>query len=116
MRKVFFKSLTLALALCFISGCAKDPYVARRVQGECTPQIDIDRPQIEQGRPNFFLDLLGNIWSLPSKILLLDTRVGNHHVSDKTTDYLRQYLKDNDLCDVKVRVNQYAPGAEWRRL
>jgi hypothetical protein len=53
---------------------------------------------------------------LPSKILLLNHKVDNHDVSEQTAEAIHEYLASNDLPNVKVRLNQYAPGDEWRRL
>jgi hypothetical protein len=42
--------------------------------------------------------------------------VDNHDISQEVEDALREYLHANDLHNVKVRLNQYAPGGEWSRL
>lgn len=102
------------LALFFASGCATVPY---RYSGELENRpIWRDEPQIEVGRPNAFLDTVGNIVSIPSKIILLSTKVDNHRISPETIAAMEEYLARNDLRNVKVRVNQYAPGGEWIRL
>lgn len=112
--------LTSAFCMCMACcvSCVSIPY----------PQLDhlaLDRPrpvtppgepQIERGRPNKALDAIGWVFGIPSKIILLDRRADNHHVSDKATDALSKYLAFNGLSDVKVRVNQYAPQREFRRL
>jgi hypothetical protein len=49
-------------------------------------------------------------------VLIWDRRVNNHAVSEDTTLAVSNYLEQNQLPDVCVRVNQYAPGEEWRRL
>jgi hypothetical protein len=75
--------------------------------------------QIETGSPYGFLDFAGswlNPTSLLGKLFLWDLRVQNHQVSDTTVATLQEYLDDNGLKDVKVRINQYAPGGEWSRL
>ncbi|HLC16800.1 MAG TPA: hypothetical protein VJL89_11315 [Thermodesulfovibrionia bacterium] len=56
-----------------------------------------------------------SIWSL-SKFFLWNWKVDNHNISYDTEEKLRQYLADNDLNNVKVRLNQYNPGDEWSRL
>lgn len=73
-------------------------------------------PQIEWGRTNGLVDGVGNIVAIPSKVLLLDSRVDDHSLTACTVGLLSQYLADNGLGHVKVRINQYAPGREWRRL
>ncbi|BCR03177.1 hypothetical protein DESUT3_02460 [Desulfuromonas versatilis] len=105
----------LGLGILLLAGCAATPY---RYGGGPDSQATIwrDQPQVERGRPNLFLDTLGNIVSLPSKLLLFSTKVDNHHVSDETVAAIESYLQANELENVKVRVNQYAPGGEWIRL
>jgi len=72
--------------------------------------------QIEFGRPNAVIDGVGWLFGIPSKILLWDRRAENHNVSPQTAAVVRNYLQSNGMSDVKVRINQYAPGDEWRRL
>lgn len=108
----------LALLVLWSSGCASTPY--EYATGTATPltlHLAPGEEQIERGRPNAFVDGIGHyFFSLPSKLLLLSWRMNNHDVSEETGQALETYLRDNGLCDVKVRLNQYAPGAEWKRL
>jgi hypothetical protein len=78
--------------------------------------LEDNEPQIERGEARPILDSVGNIVGIPSKIMLWNRRVDNHDVSDETEAKLANYLAANELIDVKVRVNQYAPRAEWKRL
>lgn len=74
-------------------------------------------PQVERGEPKEFLDWIGhNVISLPSKLILWNWDVANHNISAETEEILKQYLADNSLNNVKVRLNDYSPGDEWRRL
>jgi hypothetical protein len=108
----------LALSVVFSLACASTPYpYGRDLETDLTLQLRPGEEQIERGRPNLLLDGLGHyLFSLPSKLLLLDWKVGNHDISEETQDSLREYLDANGLCNVKVRLNQYAPGGEWSRL
>jgi hypothetical protein len=72
--------------------------------------------RIERGRPNRFLDGTGRIFGVPQQLLYWNRRVNNHQVSAKTEQLVAEYLLANDLPEVLVRVNQYAPLAEWKRL
>jgi hypothetical protein len=72
--------------------------------------------QIERGRKRPVLDGLGWAFGIPGKILLWDRRVDNHAVSPRTEGAIREYLAANDLDHVKVRINQYAPLDDWKRL
>ena len=93
---------------CALAGCASQtPYMNQ------APGI-----QIEEGRPCAPIDLIGNILSIPWKILLLEWRFGNHTISPQTEAILTQYLHDRsqDLSHTLIRVNQYAPHKDLKRL
>lgn len=53
---------------------------------------------------------------IPNKILLWNTKVDSHTVSPEVERELRQYMAQRGLTDVKVRMNQYDPVGEWKRL
>jgi hypothetical protein len=74
-----------------------------------------DEP-VERGSPRPVIDGIGWFCGIPAKILLWNRRAENHHVSADTEDALRCYLAANGLDHVKVRINQYAPLEDWRRL
>lgn len=99
-------------------GCATVPYEkGQGIEQVNTLKLKPNESQIERGRPIKLVDLPGHyILSLPSKLLLLNWKIDNHDISRESEEILQQYLADNDLHQVKVRLNQYAPGAEWRRL
>ena len=108
----------LLILLLLAGGCASLPYQygaareATELSGGEAPEAQIDR-----GRPLPFLDGAGHyVVSLPTKLMLLDWQVDNHRFSPENEALLAGYLADNHLSEVKVRVNQYAPGAEWMRL
>lgn len=73
--------------------------------------------QIEIGRPVKWVDGFGNhFFSLPAKLILLNWKVDNHEIGEQTEEAIADYLATNGLCNVKVRLNQYAVGGEWSRL
>lgn len=88
-------------------------YAAEQETSEWTTE-----PQIEVGTPNIVIDGLGNILSLPKKIILLDLKIDNHAVSPQTTQAIRDYIQDNPqwMKETKVRVNQFTPVGEFKRL
>jgi hypothetical protein len=98
------------------SACASLPYE----RGRCAELEGLplrgNEAQIERGNPHAFLDGLGWVLGIPSKITLLSLKADNHSVSPETEAALARYLETNGLCDVKVRINQYAVGREWSRL
>lgn len=105
------------LVLC--SGCATVPYhYGKDVEyiKARTPVPD-NTPQITCGRPNRFLDASDWIWpnSLFGKLILWNVKVDSHQISTNTVAAMRQYLDDNELKDVRVRINDHRPGLELRR-
>ncbi|MDA1043817.1 MAG: hypothetical protein O3C57_01195 [Verrucomicrobia bacterium] len=109
--------LLLGALVVFGAGCATVPYdYGQRLKTDRYYVMPEDEPQIEVGRPVKVLDVAGWIWGIPSKIILWNSKVDNHYVSDDTSAAIREYLALNELSHVKVRINQYRPGAEWKRL
>ncbi|QDV25542.1 hypothetical protein [Aureliella helgolandensis] len=81
-----------------------------------SPELLDAEPQIQRGEPRKVLDAAGWVWGIPSKILLWDRRVDNHRISPETEIAISDYLAVNGLNTVRVRLNQYRPGDDWRRL
>jgi hypothetical protein len=79
------------------------------------PQLKND-PQFEHGQPRKVVDAVGWVFGIPKKVILWDRRAVNHHVSTETEQSLAQYLDANGLVSTKVRINEYDPVGEWRRL
>ena len=119
MSKHAVKAIVVPLVIGgLIAGCARVPYrYGDKLEGPRTLQLRPGEPQIERGKPLWLLDGLGHcVFSLPTKLLLFDWRVCNHGISPEVEAKLKQYLAENGLQNVKVRLNQHAPGDEWRRL
>jgi len=106
-----------ALGLLTLAGCAGGPYrYAGDYRTECDPPLAPGESQIERGRRAPVIDTVGWVVGIPGKIFMLDARVDNHRVSAETECRLQQYLAENGLDKVKVRINEYDPAGEWRRL
>jgi hypothetical protein len=71
---------------------------------------------IERGESRPILDAVGWVLGIPNKIVLWDSRIDNHDISFATELAVQEYLVANELSGVKVRLNQYAPLDEWKRL
>lgn len=71
---------------------------------------------IEYGKRNEVIDSVGWVVGIPRKLMIWDRRIDNHDVSSNTTSTVSTYLSDRGLNDVKLRVNQYDPIGEWKRL
>lgn len=106
------------LVVLLTSGCVSGPYrhgfrEEYRVADELAA---INTPPIERGEPRRVIDAVGWLVGLPDRILFWNRRVENHKISPETEQAIAEYLAANDLATVKVRLNQYAPRDEWRRL
>ncbi len=73
-------------------------------------------PRFERGRPVWILDAFGDLISKPYQLLFWSRGYGNHRVSERTESYVVQFLDKQNLQDVKVRINQWAPHKEVGRL
>lgn len=77
------------------------------------PALEID---VQHGEPSKVIDGVGWVLGIPSKLLLLDKRADNHDVSPETVEQTYEFLAERDVDGVMVRVNQYDPIGEWKRL
>ena len=106
-------SFWMALA----SGCVSTgPYEYGRFHPSRPTGTDVTTVAVEYGAPNKTLDRIGNILGTPAKLLSLNSKIDNHHVSDETIDKLTIYMEKNDITDVYVAVNDYSPKDQWRRM
>jgi hypothetical protein len=114
----FLCGLSCYVLCLLLSGCVTAPYHygAHTNYYESQELADITAQQIERGRPRRFIDGVGWVVGIPDKILLWNRRIENHNISDKTEQAVADYLTKNELTSVKVRLNQYAPGDDWKRL
>jgi len=113
-----FSGFPALLLLGLLAGCATVPYHygTDRENVDFQPTGPEESP-FARGRPVPLLDGAGHyVVSLPTKVILLNWQVDNHRISAETEAVLCDYLVANHLTGVKVRLNQYAPGGEWRRL
>ena len=107
-----FSMLTCILLLGgSLSGCMV--FDRRMTSFEACHPSDI---MVERGKDRPIIDGVGWVVGIPDKIVLWNRRVNNHDISPETEEQLKQYMAQKGLSDTKVRLNQYAPGDEWRRL
>src|SRR5262249_19753528 len=83
---------------------------------ERLPPVQTPTVEVEYGPQRPIIDGVGWVVGIPRKVLLWDRRADNHAVSDETVGEVSSYLHERGVEDVKVRVNQYAPWEEWKRL
>ena len=122
---VAFFAVTMSLS-CTGCGCINGPRTfhasisdrAHSVSSVKNSEDQRPTPSIEvvQGNPNKVVDSIGWIVGIPRRIVLWDRRVDNHQVQPETMAEVATYAKVNELDGICVRVNQYAPGEEWKRL
>ena len=78
--------------------------------------LDDPKPVIERGKERPIIDCIGWVFGIPQRIILWDPRVDNHRISGETEAVIAKYIADNDLHHIKVRLNQYAPLQDLKRL
>ena len=99
------------------SGCA--PLRPRAITADeflLSPELRDGHAQVQRGKRRKIIDATGWVIGIPDKILLWNRRVDNHNISDRTEQVIGEYLAINSLDTTRVRLNQYAPGDDWRRL
>jgi hypothetical protein len=107
---------TCALWCLTLLGCALKPYQYgdfhdAPVEGDTAPSVVVER-----GPPNEKLDRIAKIVGFPARILPMNSKINDHHIAAETEEKLKTYLEKNDLTDVTVFINDYAPKEQWRRL
>lgn len=109
--------VAIATALTVEAG-GLEPREIPLTQRNVSPQLEAaTRPQpVERGAERPIVDGIGWVVGIPRKIILWDLRVANHRVSSQTESAIEDYLTEHELDHVKVRINQYAPVADWKRL
>lgn len=110
-----YKLMAILSVCLFLTGCQS---IGNRIpSGAAISYRDAQTGiQVERGRPNAVVDGLGWVVGTPTKLALWDRRADNHDVSPQTEAALLQYMDRNGLGDSLVRINQYDPWDEWKRL
>ena len=76
-------------------------------------------PQLERGHSIPPVDFVGNVLSLPMKLLLWSWKFNLHSISTPTEDKLIEYLEARHLAglkDARFQLNEYNPGQDLSRL
>jgi hypothetical protein len=117
-RAAGLPTLSCAVLCLLVCGCVTAPYRYGSDAGYHTSEqlAALTETQIERGRPRPVIDGVGWVVGIPNKIVLWNRRIENHNISPETEQAIADYLARNELKTVKVRLNQYAPGRDWRRL
>ncbi len=117
---MFYKPRKICVLINFflllaILGCASVPKNQAAIPDVPPRLLSNGKPQIEWGMRILPLDLLASLLATPTKLILWDWRFCNHNISKKTEYAIQDYLAKNDLNEVKVRINQFAPFQEVGR-
>lgn len=110
-----------SLLVTMSAGCASVPMAfhsgARNIDSAtCSSDGCTSSIHVVAGQPNKFIDGAGWVLGIPRKLILWDRRVDNHNVSPDTVSKVATFAEATQMADVCIRVNQYAPIDEWRRL
>lgn len=100
------------IAVTFSSGCASFNAFDKVAR---TPDAAVAVTMV-RGKPNRVIDSVGVVLGIPNRLAILDEGVDNHNISAATESELSNYIVERELNEVLVRVNQYDPLGEWKRL
>lgn len=111
------RSVACAALMLASTGCA--PLRPRAIDANpliLSQQLKDDQPQVQRGKRRKIVDSVGWVIGIPDKVLLWNRRIDNHNISPRTEEVVGQYLAVNGLDTTRVRLNQYAPLDDWKRL
>ena len=112
--KMAFAAMVVFMGL--LSGCSTFNAFEQRSDLGLRQRRALSDTKIVRGKPRPVVDGLGRVFGIPNQIALGNRRVDNHSVSQETEQQVLQYLHDQELDCVLVRVNQYDPVGEWKRM
>jgi hypothetical protein len=112
-----FLGLLFVCTLC-LSGCRiLAPRAIDNSKQNIAPELlQANSLPIERGKPRAIIDGVGWVVGIPSKLLLWDSRIDNHKIGLETEACVAEYLSQNQMGHVKVRLNQYRPWDDMKRL
>ncbi|MCC6511212.1 MAG: hypothetical protein IT423_19075 [Pirellulaceae bacterium] len=117
LSKRLVSACLLASALVLLSGCqALKPRSITANRWLLSEELRDGSQQVQRGEKRPIIDGVGWVLGIPSKIILWNRRIDNHNISLRTEEVVNDYLVANALDTTRVRINQYAPGDDWRRL
>lgn len=110
-------STTIAalLLVCTIGGCSTFNVFDQKRPGTISSRNHGHGVQIARGKPRPVVDAVGRLFGTANQLALGNRLVDNHAISPATEHQVVQYLQDQQLNSVLVRVNQYDPLGELKR-
>lgn len=116
MRELCSKTYSILRFVCILA--VVGVFLPQTVMAAAETETISEEAQIEKGQPNLLLDGIGNIISIPKKVILWNSKVDSHNIGPETEKYLTNFIEDNpdEMKDVKVRINQWTPVGDFRHL
>lgn len=113
---VVMRNWIAAILALLAAGCATTPYKYGRFHPQSPGGVRLQAIEVVYGKPRKTLDRIGYVLGTPARLVTLNKKTNNHHVSAETVEKLKVYLAVNDITDVYVAVNEYDPKGQWQRL
>ncbi len=98
------------------AGCATSNYQYSHFSNSAPGEITQTALLVEQGQPDKTLDTMAYVVETPQRVLPFLPQVKRHELSPESTEKLTTYLRNNDLADVRIQINEYDPAGQWRLL
>jgi len=114
-QRIFAPTMLMILGCLLMTGC-QTIHSSRSRDTPLSYQDEATGIMVQRGRPNTLLDGIGWVAGTPTKLAIWDRRADNHDVSHETETALLRYMDTNSLNSSLVRINQYDPWGEWKRL
>ncbi len=115
MDAVRLRAAVGVVVACVASGCSALHRQAQTPTAWTQPGGETDIV-VTHGKDRPFVDGVGWVLGIPGKLIFWDSRFLDHDVSPETEDRIVEYLAARDVDGVAVRINEYAPIDEWKRL
>lgn len=113
-----YAHIACSLLVILMSGCSMNQSIVQNDADQFAPhQFTEENPQIEHGKDRPIVDGVGWVLGIPRKILYWNSKIDNHQISKFTEQRVANYVHSNEgLRETKVRLNQYDPLDDWKRL
>lgn len=114
-HRIFSPTMLMIFGCILMTGC-QTIHSNHTSETSLSYQDEVTGIMVQRGRPNALLDGVGWVVGTPTKLAIWDRRADNHDVSQETETALLSYMDTNSLNGSLVRINQYDPWGEWKRL
>ncbi len=118
-KKFVYHVSAYLLIFIFIVGHAyavPDSHVIFKNDAKDALKVSLPVVDIERGKPLPPLDFLASFLAFPIKLLLWNRHYATHKISPATEKIISDFVVENKLQKVKIRLNQWAPFDEIVRI